>query len=143
MEIRAPSSGNVGLSSGVGSLSSAPPIRGQRKRGRPKGSTLRGRLSRAAEAVGTGSAVAAATTVSAASSSPSGLSSATGSPGGSGSPSGSGAPVKRGRGRPRLLPLGPGHQGTRTPPALPLALGTALNTPKTEENSQKPFGFYT
>lgn len=114
------------------SMSSVAPVRGQRKRGRPKGSGLRGRLSRASEAA------------AAASSMGSMVSSACGSPGGSGGGGSSGSvPVKRGRGRPRLLPLGPGHQGTRTPPALPLALGTALNTPKPDENAQKPFGFYT
>ncbi|XP_069993076.1 chromatin-remodeling ATPase INO80-like [Penaeus vannamei] len=37
-----------------GGSSSAPPIRGQRKRGRPKGSGLRGRLSRPSEAGGGG-----------------------------------------------------------------------------------------
>ncbi|KAK8384469.1 hypothetical protein O3P69_009344 [Scylla paramamosain] len=138
-------------------MTSAPPIRGQRKRGRPKGSTLRGRLSRVSEGVGSvagqGGGASTSSTSSSASSTSSTSSatlhgaSAGGSPGGSsGSPGGgggSGAPVKRGRGRPRLLPLGPGHQGSRAPPALPLALGTTLNNPKTDENSQKPFGFYT
>ncbi|XP_069161570.1 chromatin-remodeling ATPase INO80 [Procambarus clarkii] len=107
------------------------PVRGQRKRGRPKGSSLRGRLSRTTEAAAAAAAALGSMPQSSACS-------------GNSSPSGTGAaPVKRGRGRPRLLPLGPGHQGTRTPPALPLALGTALNTPKPDENAQKPFGFYT
>ncbi|XP_042894335.1 chromatin-remodeling ATPase INO80-like isoform X1 [Penaeus japonicus] len=132
-----------------GGSSSAPPIRGQRKRGRPKGSGLRGRLSRPTEAGGSGGSGGGGGGGSGGSGGAGGSSSAgfggTGSPGGSsGSPAGSSGPVKRGRGRPRLLPLGPGHQGTRTPPALPLALGTALNTPKTDDSgTPKPFGFYT
>lgn len=132
------SSGSLGVVGGSG-VTSAPPVRGQRKRGRPKGSGLRGRLSRATEAAAVASAAAAVAASSAAA-----MVSSAGSPGGSSSSGGTtGTPVKRGRGRPRLLPLGPGHQGTRTPPALPLALGTALNTPKPDENAQKPFGFYT
>ncbi|XP_076044329.1 chromatin-remodeling ATPase INO80 [Oratosquilla oratoria] len=129
--------------------SSTPPIRGQRKRGRPKGSTLRGRLSRSVEA-----SLAASSSVNASTSSSTltfsnaigttGMSSSAGTASPSGAPTVT-LPIKRGRGRPRLLPVGPGHQGTRAPPTLPLALGTALNTSKNnqEDPTSKPFGYYT
>ncbi|XP_068249212.1 chromatin-remodeling ATPase INO80 isoform X2 [Palaemon carinicauda] len=145
-----PGSGIIGGSSLPSSSSGGTPIRGQRKRGRPKGSTLRGRLSRSSDGVSSSpvsSGVSSSAGVGGGSSTlPGGGSPGSGnsgSPVGSNGAGGSSLPMKRGRGRPRLLPLGPGHQGTRTPPALPLALGTTLNTPKPDDNSQKPFGFYT
>lgn len=42
--------------------------------------------------------------------------------------------VKRGRGRPRLQPLGPGHQGQRPLQMLPAALG-ALQQRNTDDSA--------
>ncbi|PSN47095.1 hypothetical protein C0J52_19309, partial [Blattella germanica] len=71
-------------------------------------------------------------------------------------------PVKRGPGRPRLRPVGPGHQGTRGPPRprkapkpLPVPLRSGSGMPSTVSTSAsplgggsgvehpRPFGFYT
>ncbi|XP_069680112.1 chromatin-remodeling ATPase INO80 [Periplaneta americana] len=69
-------------------------------------------------------------------------------------------PVKRGPGRPRLRPVGPGHQGTRGPPRprkapkpLPVPLRSGSGTPSAvastpsttpgEVEHSRPFGFYT
>jgi hypothetical protein len=68
-------------------------------------------------------------------------------------------PVKRGPGRPRLRPVGPGHQGTRGPPRprkapkpLPVPLRSGSGTPSSvtttpsaaaEVEHPRPFGFYT
>ncbi|CAL4091967.1 unnamed protein product, partial [Meganyctiphanes norvegica] len=125
--------------SGKGSGSST--VRGQRKRGRPKGSggSIRQRLGRGGEnqaAIAQNQAVLAAQAlVHMADSDGSSFLLSSPSP-----PVSTACNTKRGRGRPRLLPLGPGHQGTRTPPALPLALGSNL-TQNTQQNDQKPFGY--
>lgn len=68
-------------------------------------------------------------------------------------------PVKRGPGRPRLRPVGPGHQGTRGPPRprkapkpLPVPLRSGCATPSSASavpsaaatvEQPRPFGFYT
>ncbi|KAJ9576388.1 hypothetical protein L9F63_006744, partial [Diploptera punctata] len=73
-------------------------------------------------------------------------------------------PVKRGPGRPRLRPVGPGHQGSRGPPRprkapkpLPVPLRSGSGTPSALQTSPsvsasstpvpveqpRPFGFYT
>jgi DNA helicase INO80 len=68
-------------------------------------------------------------------------------------------PVKRGPGRPRLRPVGPGHQGTRGPPRprkapkpLPVPLRSGCGTPSSAPTvpsaaaaveQPRPFGFYT
>ena len=68
-------------------------------------------------------------------------------------------PVKRGPGRPRLRPVGPGHQGTRGPPRprkapkpLPVPLRSGSGTPSSVTTTPsaaagvehpRPFGFYT
>jgi len=68
-------------------------------------------------------------------------------------------PVKRGPGRPRLRPVGPGHQGTRGPPRprkapkpLPVPLRSGCATPSSASTvpsaaaameQPRPFGFYT
>ena len=68
-------------------------------------------------------------------------------------------PVKRGPGRPRLRPVGPGHQGTRgtprprkAPRPLPVPLRSGCVTPSSVSTvpssaaaveQPRPFGFYT
>ncbi|KAF2363608.1 DBINO domain [Trinorchestia longiramus] len=95
------SSSSNTVSSGLrsGSALSGTTVRGHRKRGRPRMSGVRGRAGAMSRPVPGPSS------------------------GADGSLSNPPVTVKRGRGRPRLLPLGPGHQGQRPLQQLPAALG--------------------
>ncbi|XP_018011987.1 chromatin-remodeling ATPase INO80 [Hyalella azteca] len=92
------------LPSGIqGSVLGNTTVRGHRKRGRPRMSGVRGRaaaMPRPPPPADSSSSSAPAAVV-----------------------------VKRGRGRPRLLPLGPGHMGQRPLQQLPAALGALQQRP--------------
>ncbi|KAB7505282.1 hypothetical protein Anas_05319, partial [Armadillidium nasatum] len=159
------SSTSVCLNSGNGDRLSptSGPFRRQRKRGRPRGSGIRGRGDRVVESShittngtlnpddislaggGSGSGSSSSSSggtsqgvngsrvsnVEVASSLPTSNTPSSSNSGGTNTTSSK--DLKRGRGRPRLLPLGPGHQGTRPPPALPVALGSTLGTSLSQE----------